>query len=184
VDWDKVTLYIDGALVWGTEPISAVPKGLQVQYQAHQAALSAQAAEPFLKLINPDLTTLPLSEITLRYYFKTDNAQTLVPQIYYADLQGGYSPYLNITGCVSGTISPMITPLASASHYIEVAFNGSAPQLLHNDYAIVQVSFHQSDWGFFDQSNDYSFDATKTSFADWVKVTAYRKGVLIWGTEP
>ena len=33
-------------------------------------------------------------------------------------------------------------------------------------------------------ANDYSFDVTKTVYADWTKVTLYRNGVLIWGTEP
>src|SRR5262249_27454903 len=34
------------------------------------------------------------------------------------------------------------------------------------------------------EGNDYSYDATKTSFADWTKVTLYRNGTLVWGAEP
>ena len=40
------------------------------------------------------------------------------------------------------------------------------------------------DWTNYTQTNDYSFDATKTSYADWTKVTLYRNGVLVWGVEP
>jgi hypothetical protein len=34
------------------------------------------------------------------------------------------------------------------------------------------------------QTNDYSFDATKTALTDWTHVTVYRLGTLIWGIEP
>ena len=34
------------------------------------------------------------------------------------------------------------------------------------------------------ESNDHSYDITKTALADWNKVTLYRNGALIWGTEP
>jgi len=29
------------------------------------------------------------------------------------------------------------------------------------------------------EANDYSFDPTKTAFADWTRVTLYRSGVLV-----
>ncbi len=34
------------------------------------------------------------------------------------------------------------------------------------------------------EANDYSFDPTKTSFADWSNVTLFQNGALVWGTEP
>ncbi len=36
----------------------------------------------------------------------------------------------------------------------------------------------------FDQTNDYSFDPTKTTFAPSTTVTLYQNGTLVWGTEP
>jgi cellulose 1,4-beta-cellobiosidase len=36
----------------------------------------------------------------------------------------------------------------------------------------------------FDQTNDYSFDPTKTSYANWTHMTLYQGGTLVWGTEP
>jgi hypothetical protein len=43
---------------------------------------------------------------------------------------------------------------------------------------------NKNDWSNYDETNDYSFDATKTAFSDWNRVTLYRNGVLVWGIEP
>ena len=48
----------------------------------------------------------------------------------------------------------------------------------------IQTRIYDSAFGFFTETNDYSFDATKTAYADWTKVTVYYKGNLVWGTEP
>ena len=37
---------------------------------------------------------------------------------------------------------------------------------------------------YFNQANDYSFDAADTVFTDSKTVTLYQNGTLIWGTEP
>ncbi|MBY8982919.1 MAG: dockerin type I repeat-containing protein, partial [Candidatus Lokiarchaeota archaeon] len=36
----------------------------------------------------------------------------------------------------------------------------------------------------FDQSNDYSFDASITTYTDNPQITVYYQGNLVWGTEP
>jgi cellulose 1,4-beta-cellobiosidase len=49
----------------------------------------------------------------------------------------------------------------------------------------IQGRIHPTDFLYtFDQSNDYSFDATKTTFANWNQVTLYENGMLAWGTPP
>jgi uncharacterized protein (TIGR03382 family) len=48
----------------------------------------------------------------------------------------------------------------------------------------IQARFNKDDWSNFAEADDYSFDPTKTSFADWDRVTVYQAGALIWGTEP
>jgi hypothetical protein len=45
----------------------------------------------------------------------------------------------------------------------------------------IQVRVNKSDWSAYDQSNDYSFDASYTSFTEYNKITIYRNGTLIWG---
>ena len=43
---------------------------------------------------------------------------------------------------------------------------------------------NKNDWSNYTESNDHSYDGTKLTLADWSKVTLYRNGVLVWGTEP
>ncbi|MDI6400848.1 invasin domain 3-containing protein, partial [Balneolaceae bacterium ANBcel3] len=48
----------------------------------------------------------------------------------------------------------------------------------------ISVGIHDSSWGFYDQSNDYSFDPNATSFILNPNITAYYEGQLVWGNEP
>ena len=40
------------------------------------------------------------------------------------------------------------------------------------------------DYSNYDESDDYSFDPSRTSFSDWMRVTLYHNGGLLWGTDP
>ena len=48
----------------------------------------------------------------------------------------------------------------------------------------LQLRFHKVDWRDLDESDDYSFDPTKTEFADWERVTLYLGRSRVWGVEP
>ena len=48
----------------------------------------------------------------------------------------------------------------------------------------IQGRFNKDNWTNYDEANDWSYDPTKLAFADWDRVTLYRNGVLVWGTEP
>ena len=52
------------------------------------------------------------------------------------------------------------------------------------DTGEIQTRFNKEDWSNLDENDDYSFDPSKTAFADWHKVTLYLDGMLIWGQEP
>lgn len=48
----------------------------------------------------------------------------------------------------------------------------------------MQLRFHRSDWQPLNQSDDYSFGPSQTSYADWAKITAQVSGNTVWGTAP
>ncbi|HEX7057422.1 MAG TPA: hypothetical protein VF260_09545, partial [Bacilli bacterium] len=48
----------------------------------------------------------------------------------------------------------------------------------------IQTRINKNDWTNYNESDDYSFDATKTTFANWDHVALYQDGVLVWGAEP
>jgi len=74
-----------------------------------------------------------------------------------------------------------------ADQYMQLAFNSSSGTLTSANPVFVQSRFNSTNPAFgvnFTQTGDYSFDPTKTALADWVQVTVYQNGVLIWGIEP
>ena len=52
------------------------------------------------------------------------------------------------------------------------------------DSGEIQIRLARDDWSSFDQAGDYSYDTGKTDFTESPRVTLYRKGKRVWGTEP
>jgi hypothetical protein len=112
--------------------------------------------------------------LKIRYWYTVDGDK---PQSYWCDWAA--------LGCgsVSGRFVKLATPKASADYYLELGFSGGtlAPGASSGE---IQSRIAKSDWSDYSESGDYSFDPTKTAFADWSRVTLYRNGSLVWGTEP
>jgi hypothetical protein len=43
---------------------------------------------------------------------------------------------------------------------------------------------HAAGGALYDQTDDYSYAPSQPTFVDWPKITAYVRGMLVWGTEP
>jgi hypothetical protein len=75
-----------------------------------------------------------------------------------------------------------------ADTFLQLGFTAAAGALAGNSgTAVVDSRFNSLNPAFgiiYTQTNDYSFDATKTALTDWTHVTVYRLGTLIWGIEP
>jgi hypothetical protein len=77
-----------------------------------------------------------------------------------------------------------MTSATNADRYMEVGFQSGAGNVYWNDIVHFECDYKSQNNLTFTQTGDYSFDATKTAFANWNKVTVYRNGVLVLGTEP
>ncbi|HEX8528701.1 MAG TPA: T9SS type A sorting domain-containing protein, partial [Cytophagales bacterium] len=76
-------------------------------------------------------------------------------------------------------------PVTGANGYLEVGFATAAGSVAAGgNSGEVQARFSKTDWSNYVEAGDYSYDATRTAYADWNRVTLYRNGVLVWGTEP
>lgn len=159
-------------------PVIPSPTGtanLKVQYQTDETRPSAEALSFSLNIINTGKTTLPLNGLTVRYYFTRDNQTPMKFTCDYAAI-----------GCdqVSGHLADLPQPTSNADCYVEVSFTGGGslnPGAKTNE---ILLRVNRTDWSNFDQSNDYSFDPSKSSFHDWDHVTIYQNGTLLWGTPP
>ncbi|RCG32831.1 hydrolase [Sphaerisporangium album] len=158
---------------------SAGPAGaaqsLRLQYKTSATGATADQVEPWFTVVNDGASAVPLSGVKIRYYFKADSAA----QQYRFACSWAVVSCSTVTGTF-GTVSP---GTATADRYLEVGFtSGSlAPRASTGD---LQLRFYRSDWQRITQSDDYSFSAARTTYADWDKVTVYQNGALAWGTAP
>ena len=205
----RITLYRNGVLVWGTEPgggsspptptvtptptptstptptptPSAAPTptpsaggSLVVQYRAADTNAGDNQLKPHFRIVNRGTTSVPLSELSIRYWYTVDGDK---PQVFNCDWAQ--------VGCsnLRGSFVKLSTGRTGADYYIEITFTSGAGSLAPGaSSGDIQVRINKNDWTNYNEANDYSYDPTKTSFADWNRVTLYRNGQLVWGVEP
>ncbi len=129
---------------------------------------------PRLRVVNTGTAAIDLGTLTIRYWYTADGTQQ---QSWACD----YTP----DGCANlrarfVAVSPART---GADTYLEIGF---APRTLNPGGATgdLQDRVFKSDWSSYSQTNDYSFNAAPTTYADSARVTVYLNGTLVWGTEP
>jgi mannan endo-1,4-beta-mannosidase len=71
----------------------------------------------------------------------------------------------------------------NADRYFQLGFTAAAGNLNPGATTHVLVQFHKNDWCSYTQANDYSYNGA-SSFTTTTRVTVYRVGVLVYGTEP
>ena len=93
-----------------------------------------------------------------------------------------------VIGCANTTRKyvKLNQAVTGADGYVEIGFTASAGDLVKSagNTGEIQLRIAKSDWSNYTQTGDYSFDPTKTAYADWNKVTLYYQGALAWGVEP
>ncbi len=156
--------------------VGIVSSDLKLEYRTGGQDPSDNQINPHFKIINEGINSIPLSEFTIRYWYTNEGNVDQSAWIDYAAV-----------GAANATTSftTMTSPETGANHYIEIGFTSAAGILNANsDSGEVQARFSKTDWSNYDESDDYSYDPTKTAYECWDKVTLYRNGVLIWGIEP
>jgi hypothetical protein len=156
---------------------ATTPGSVQVLYQNDEQPNQPlnNAIRPNLQVANNSAVAIPYSELTLRYWLTVENATTLTTSVNWAQLG---------TSLVQSRYVPLAAPRQGASGYVEYTFSASAGTLAPggNSGAIL-TSFNKNNWTSFDETDDYSF-ATNSAYLPTTRITAYRNGVLIAGTEP
>lgn len=150
--------------------------GLEAQYFAADTSAGDNQIKPHFNLVNIGTTTVALSSVTLRYWYTVDGNR---PQVFWCD----WTP----RGCnnVTGQFVTLAPARGGADTYLEVGFTAGMGSLTPGQSTgEIQARFNKDNWANFNEADDYSFDPTKLSFADWTRVTVYQNGALVWGSEP
>jgi mannan endo-1,4-beta-mannosidase len=163
---------VTGACVAGTCDAT-----LEVRYRTDVGTVS-EWIRPFMEVHNTGPSSVPLSELELRYFYTFEGAGSEEVQCFYASPGGCDSLQLTFVD-----VSP---ELPGANSYLRVRFEEGAGSLSSTiGVAHFEGAFHKSPFAPYDQGNDYSFDGSKQDgYALHDKVCLYRNGVLVWGEEP
>ena len=148
---------------------------VSVQVAMREPNATDQAVMPDFKLFNNGTTPIPLPEMTLRYWFTRDTAIAQTAWVDFAD-DRGRQHHAIARRCQPGQDERGLLPAGRIRH------GGGEPGGGGNT-GNIQARFSKNDFSNYNEANDYSYTASG-SFMTTTKVTAYRLGVLVYGTEP
>ncbi len=140
-----------------------------LEYRNNGEAGDAVELKPVFQIVSEAETAIPYSDFTIRYWYTPDHDVNMNFNVDYTAVSG-----------VTGTFGSV-----DDEHYIEVGFSASSGSLSANSSSgEIQTRLNHLNYQSHDQSNDFSFDSSKTSMKPHVLVTLYYQGELVWGLEP
>jgi hypothetical protein len=149
---------------------------LQALYKNGDAAApNDNQLKPFFKIKNAGSASVPLSALTIRYWYTIESGSAEQIWVDYAQLGNAN---------VSGRVVRLPAPRTGADRYLEVSFLQAAGLLGAGiTTGEIQMRLNKTDWTIYNEANDYSYQNV-TSFVTAPKVTLYWNGMLVWGSEP
>lgn len=173
VEAPMITLYRNGTLIWGTEPVDETA-ALNLKVYAQAQNNGSNTISTYLDIRNEGNIPVDYKDLKVRYWFTPDGTSALKFAIDYAKIGNG---------AISSTFNSVSPLRQNASTYLELKVTPSNT----NFYPLtstgnIQYRINKSDWSNFTQTNDYSY--VTGAMAANPKVTLYHKGILVYGTEP
>jgi hypothetical protein len=151
------------------------PGTIKVQFYNQNTSATSNQLYCDFQLVNTGTSAIALSTVTMRYFYTEDGTEA----------QNFYCDYSSVgAGNVTGTIVAMSPTYSTADHYLQIGFTSGAGSIAAGASVPVQTRIAKSDWTNYTQTNDYSFNATASTFVNWTLTTGYVNGVLQWGVEP
>jgi hypothetical protein len=152
---------------------------LKIQYKQGTYSTTATSHDntisPNIRLVNNNTAGLDISPMKIRYWFTMDTPSP--PEAVSCDASAG------VMTCAGTTFSfQSIAPRPLADRYVELSF--APATIAAGQTAEIQFHFSKTDASVYDETNDRSWDAALTSYADYTRITLYYNGTLIWGSEP
>ena len=150
-----------------------VAGSLTAEYLASDTNANDSQMKPHFNLVNSGTDSVALTDVTIRYWFTKEAGA--MQQEFWCDYA-----LMNCTA-INGDFGTWTA--ADADHYVELSFTSGdlAPGA---ETGVIQTRINMTDYANYDESDDYSWDSSKTTFEPWDHVTVYHFGTLVWGIEP
>lgn len=178
VDWDKVTVYINGELTWGIEPTEIpweiINKELPLRIQMYNGNRSSNnnTIYPMYKIYNIGTIPVNLKDVKIRYIYTINGYKE----------QNFYCDWSNIgSSNIIGSFNQLPDSKSNGDYYFELGFKDGAGTIYPEEWVEVHTRFSKTDWANYTQTDDYSFNSVDSSYEDWTNVNGYLDEILIWG---
>ncbi|MBJ8191797.1 cellulose 1,4-beta-cellobiosidase, partial [Bacillus cereus] len=123
---------------------------------------------PHFHILNKGTISVPINELKIRYYYTIDGDRAQPFNCDYAVLS---------CSKLNGKLVKMVKAVTGADYYLEVSFQSGAGVLAPGvSTGEIQTRIHKTDWSNYNESDDYSYKGTQTSYADHTKATLYHNG--------
>ena len=158
---------------------SSTPRNIQVggdifslEYKNASVSATSNQIKPHFQLVNNSSQDIPYEDLSIRYWFTSEQDKPLQFASDYAQLGTSY-------------VNGRFVQVEDSAYYMEVTFDAAAGEIASfANPGRIETKVYYSDWTDFDQSNDYSYDPAITEFTAYDRVTVYIKGSLVFGQEP
>lgn len=150
--------------------------GLVLEYANYNSSPNSPLIQPAFEILNTGTTSIPLSSLTIRYWYTSDGNKT---QQFVCDYA--------LVGCgnVTGTFNTLTPATSTADSYLQISLgSGSGGLAAGSNSGVIQTRFNNSDWGSYNQTNDFSWNASVTHLQPYGNADLYENGQLVWGAEP
>jgi hypothetical protein len=136
---------------------------------------------PLMQITNASGRPFSMHDMEVRYWFTSDigGAAGVTQSTQFQGSQG-------LDGDIAMSIVSVIPARPMADSYLSLSFSSEPASVDVGPYSYANflVYVTRSDGGTYDQSNDYSYNASGSALMDSDRVTVYYQGALIYGTEP
>jgi hypothetical protein len=157
--------------------------GVSVLYQVGVSAASSAYIGCTLSIKNSGVASPAVADLKVRYYYTDEVHLSPMMTINWSHIStSGPDVDLSVTSAF-GSLVPAAT---GADSYVEFGFSSSHPALATGESAVFawQMQGPDPSKDVYTQTNDYSFDSSKTTPTSWDHVVILQNGTVIWGTVP
>ena len=157
--------------------------GLSVLYEVGAAASTSAYLGCEISIKNGGSSSPAVSSLKARYYFTDEVHLTEQMTINWSHISTSGA---DADSTVTAAFAPLAPAVTDADTYIEFSFSSGHSSLAPGEAFVFSWQLQGPDPAkdVYTQSNDYSFDASKTSLTSWSHIVLLQNGSVVWGQLP